>query len=88
MAFGDAQVKQQLAQGLAFHRTAVVGVQRKLVGLDALLADGFSDQLLRQVAALDLGNHPADHIATEDVQHSVKWVVHPGRFTAQIRDVP
>ena len=31
VAFGDAQINQQLAQGLALHRAAVVSVQCKLV---------------------------------------------------------
>ena len=88
VAFGDPQVYQQLAQGLAFHRRTVVSVKGELVGLNAVFMGGFIDKLPSQVAALLFGNHPADHIATENVQDSVEPVVLPFVRATKGRDVP
>ena len=48
VAFGDAQIDQQLAQGFAFHRAAVISVKRELIGLNALLTCRLGDELLCQ----------------------------------------
>ena len=44
VALGNAQVDQQLAQGLAFHRTAIVGMKGELVGLNAVFMGCFSNE--------------------------------------------
>ncbi len=74
VTFGDAQIDQQLAQRLALHRAAVVGVERKLLRLDALFANSFSDQLACQITVFDLSDHPTDDRAAENIQHGVERV--------------
>ena len=88
VALGDAQIEQQLAQRLALHRTAIVGVQGELVRLNALLASGFSNELFCQIAAFFFSDHPTDHIAAEDVQHGVERILLQFAGSAQPGDVP
>ena len=61
----DAQLAEEPGEGLGRHRPAVVGVHGQLLGreLEALEAGG--QQLLGVVAALFLGDEPADEEATE-----------------------
>src|SRR5215207_2687715 len=77
VTLGDAQIDQQLRELLTAHGRAIIGVQGKLVRQNSLLKRSSGDKLPRQVAALCLGNHPTNDIATVDVEHGVEWVVLP-----------
>ena len=60
----DAELSEEPREGFGRHRPAVVGVHRQLLGreLEALEAGG--QELLGVVAALFLGDEPADDEAT------------------------
>ena len=55
---------------------------------DALLDDRLADQPLGQVFAFAAGQHPANHIAAEDVENHVEVEVGPLRGPQQLGDVP
>lgn len=88
VAVGNPQVDQQLAQGLTFHRSAIVSMKGELVRLNAVFLGSFIDKLASQVTALRFSNHPADHITTENVQDGIERVMLPFMRATQSRDVP
>src|SRR5271154_7353708 len=63
-------------------------MQRELVGLDALAAARLLDQLAGERSALLVRDHPADHVATEDVEDYVQVEVRPLLRPEQLGDVP
>lgn len=78
----DAQVGKQERDGLRRHRRSTVCVQRELTGLDALARTGLRDEPVGKHGGLAMRHHPADDIATEDVEHHVRTrsadhVLHP-----------
>lgn len=79
MGFGDSQVGQHKGDRLGGHRGAAVGMEVELAGNDALLVAAVADQAFGQLGTFAIGDHPADHIAAEDVQDDVEIVVCPFR---------
>ena len=49
-------------------------MQDQLLAWDVLLFDGRFDQLLGQIGAFAVCEHPPDHTATVDVQDDVKVI--------------
>lgn len=54
-----------------------VRMNSQLPRLDSLLAAGIGNQPFGQLRALPVGDHPADHIAAENVEDHVKIEVRP-----------
>ena len=85
---GDAEVDEQLDDGLGGHRRAPVGMERELVAIDLVLGEGLGDERLGQLPGLGGRDHPAHDIATEDVDDHVQLVVDAPLGAAQLGDVP
>ena len=75
VAAGDAEVDEELGDGLGGHRGAPVGVQGELVAVDAVAVESVGDELFGELAGLGGGDHPADDVAAEDVDDDVQLVV-------------
>ena len=73
---------------LADHRRAAVGVQGEHLGLDALFVAALFDEMTGQHRVLPVGDHPADRVAAEDVEHDVEVEVRPLGRPQQLGDVP
>src|SRR5689334_10444633 len=86
--FLDAQVREQLAERLAGHGSSAVGMQDELARRDVVFLTALAQQPPRQFSALAAGEHPADNVATEDVEHDVQVEVRPLLRSQQLRDVP
>lgn len=71
VALRHAQVGEELRERLGAHRCTAILVQRERTGLDAVLRAGFGDEPPRVRRVLALGDHPADDVPAEDVEHDV-----------------
>ena len=60
----------------------------ELARLDPLLRAGVRDQALGQRGALARREHPADHVAAEDVEDDVEIEIRPLGGAQELRDVP
>src|SRR3954454_11563002 len=63
-------------------------MKRQLSRLDFLFATRIRNEPFGQFRAFTVGNHPAHHIAAEDVEDHVQIEVCPLRGTEQFRDIP
>ncbi len=63
-------------------------MDRQLAGADRLGLTGGRDQPLGQTRPLGVRHHPADHVATEDVEDHVEVVVRPLGRAEELGDVP
>src|ERR1700684_2587759 len=63
-------------------------MNRQRARLDFLFATGVRNEPFGQLRTLTVGDHPAHHIATEDVEDDVEIEVCPLRRTEQFRDIP
>ena len=88
VGLGDAELGEQEGHRLRPHRAPAVGVDRELPRYDALLCDGLLDELLGHVGRLAVLDHPADHVAAEDVQDDIQVKVGPLRRSEQLGDIP
>ena len=88
VGFDHAQVREQERHRFARHRSSPVGMHRELTGSDVLLFCGFCDELLRQLLALLVSEHPADDAAAVDIKHDVEVEIGPGRRSFELGDVP
>ena len=84
----DAEVREQVGDERAAHGRAAVGVECELVRPDALLAARRVDQAPGQMGVLVRGDHPAHHVAAEEVKDHVKREVHVGDRAFELGDVP
>ena len=69
-------------------RDPAVGVQGEDLGPDALFVAGLFDETSGQRRVLPVGDHPADRVAAEDVEHDVEVEVRPLRRPQQFGDIP
>ena len=53
-----------------------------------MLGEGLGDQAFGERGLLLVGNHPADDVATEDVEDDVEIEIGPFRGTEQLGDIP
>lgn len=83
-----SQVRQEQRDGLARHRRSPVGMHRELTRGNVLLCERLLDKLLGQFLALLVSDHPADHIATVDIEHDIQMEIGPGRRALELGDVP
>jgi hypothetical protein len=81
----DAEVRVQVRDHLRRHRWPAIGVDGELSRLDSLTPTTSSMSFFARVA-LCVGDHPADDVATEDVQHDVQVVLRPLRQAEELRD--
>src|ERR1035437_3268333 len=88
MRLGDSQVSQHEGNRLGGHRGSAISVEVELAGNDELLVAGFADQALGQLGTFAVGDHPADDIATEDVQDHVEIEVRPLGRPQELGNIP
>ena len=67
VGLGNSEVSQEQSHGLASHRAATVRVKGELVGFNVLLATALGDEALRERRTFSVSQHPANHVAGEDV---------------------
>lgn len=60
----------------------------ELVRLDSLLVAGLLDQALSKRGRFPAGEHPADHIAAENVQDHIEIEVAPLDGPEKLGDIP
>ncbi len=69
----DAQIRQQPRDGFTAHRAAAVGMAgRQLAWCDPVLGARLGDEPLGERGAFVRRDHPADHIAAEDVEDHIE----------------
>src|SRR5229473_2106167 len=76
------------ATGLRRFAGAAIGMQRQRAGGDVMLGHGLGDQRFGQLRGLPQGDHPADHIAAEDVEDHVQVIATPLDRALEFRDIP
>jgi len=85
---GDPQVDEQPRDGPRFHRGAAIRMQGQLPRLDLLLLAGVCDEPLGQYRRLCRGDHPADHVAAEDIQNDIEVAVRPFHGAQKLAYIP
>jgi hypothetical protein len=85
---GDAEIDEELGDGLGGHRGAAVGVDGELVAVDALAGERVGDEGFGEFAGLGRRHHPAHHVAAEDVDDHEQLVVDAPLGARQLGDVP
>ena len=70
------------------HGWSPVAVNDQLVRIDLLFFDCFLDQLLGQMSPLSMSKHPADGVATVDVDDRVEIVIGPFFWSFELGDIP
>jgi hypothetical protein len=85
---GYAEVSEQQRGGLGLHRSTAIGMQSKLTARHVMPGDGVVEQRLEQRGALCIGDAPANHAATEDVEDDVEIEVTPFGWPHQLGDIP
>ena len=88
MRLGHAQIGQQKRHRFARHRRAAICMPCELPRQNVLTFTGLSDQFVRQTRQLSMRDHPANHIATENVEDHVEVKVGSLRWTVQLGDIP
>ena len=74
MGLGNSEVRQEQSHGLASHRAATVRVKGELVWFNVLLATALGDEALGKRGTFSVSQHPANHVAGEDVEDDVEVV--------------
>ncbi len=75
VGLGHAEISQEKSYGLASHRAATVRVHGELAWFNVLLATALGDEALRELGAFSVSQHPANHVAGEDVEDDVEVVI-------------
>ena len=83
VGFGDAEVSQQVGYQLGLHTGATIGMQNQLASSNMLFFTALTNELGSQCTGLAISDHPADHVAAEDVQNHVQIKVAPGHRPLQ-----
>lgn len=71
MCLGDARVGEEQGDRLGLHAGAAVGVQGEQAGANVLFIAGLGDELLGQSGGFAGSDHPADHVAAEDINDHI-----------------
>ena len=77
VGLGDAEIRQEERDGLRRRGGAPVGMDGQLPRPNGF-AGHRRDQALRQARRLPMGEEPANHVPTEDVECDVEIVAGPG----------
>jgi hypothetical protein len=88
VGLGDPQVGEQQGDRLGLHAGAAVGVQGELARADALFGASRADELFGQGGGRARRDHPADHVAAEDIDDHVAVEVSPLGWPLELGDVP
>ena len=88
MALGHAELRQQKGHRLRCHRRAAVRVQGQPAPRDLLALDGLLNEPLGQLGRFPIRQHPAHHVAAENVEDHVEVKVSPLGRSQQLGDVP
>lgn len=88
VGFGDAQVSQQVGHQLGLHTGAAIGMQYQLASSNMLFFTTLTNELGSQCTGLAISDHPADHIAAENVQNHLQVKVALGHWPLQLGNVP
>ena len=88
VCFCDSQVGEQPRHRFGCHGGASIRMQGQLSRPDLLFLAGVFDEPLGQPRRLRRGDHPADHVAAEDVQNDIEVAVRPLHGAQEFRDVP
>jgi hypothetical protein len=83
---GDTEIRKQQSHRLGLHRRAPIRVNGELAGGNVLRAATVLDEPLGQLGAFAMGDHPADHIAAENIQDHIEMIVGPLRWATQLQD--
>jgi hypothetical protein len=67
VAAGDAEVDEELGDGLGGHRRAPIRMHGELVPVDAVGGERVGDERLSELAGLGRRHHPAHDVAAEDI---------------------
>src|SRR5690606_8882867 len=68
----NAKVREEGGEGVAGHRCTTVVVYGERIGRDAVPRDGLLEELFGKRGVLVGRNHPANRVATEEVEHDVE----------------
>ena len=71
-ALVDAEVGEEVLEGVACHRRTTVVVDREFGGHQVVARNRLLEELLGQSRVLVGRYHPADDVATEEVEHDVE----------------
>ncbi|KFB73513.1 MAG: hypothetical protein AW09_001226 [Candidatus Accumulibacter phosphatis] len=88
VALGDAEILPQGGDGLAAHTGPAVRVESECAGRDVLFGGSVGDQLLCQFGGFPGGDHPANDIATENIEDHVEVKAGALGRPLQLGDVP
>ena len=88
VAAGDAEVDEQLGDGLGGHRRAPVGMQGELVASMPWAASVSAMNASASSPVSAGGDHPADDVAAEDVDDHEQLVVDASGRALQLGDIP
>src|SRR5512139_1435085 len=83
-----SQIQEQLSHRFRFHRTSPIGMDGQLSRHNPLPLATLFDEPLGEHRRLPMGNHPAHHVAAEDIQNHVEGEVYPLGRPLQLGDVP
>ncbi|MDE3218202.1 MAG: hypothetical protein KGO23_02385 [Nitrospirota bacterium] len=88
VGLGDLQIDQQGGHGLAAHAGAAIGVEGERARRDVLCGHRLGDQVFGQLCGFTQGEHPAHHIAAEDIEDHVQVIAGPLGGSLEFRDIP
>jgi len=82
------QIRQQEGHRLRGHRRAAIRMEGQLALGDGLFLAGLTDKSLSQRRGFAMGDHPADHIAAENIQDHIQVEIGPLSGPQQFGDIP
>ncbi len=88
MALGYTEIGEQERDWFRSHRATAICMYGELLGIYAFFLDRFGEQHACQRGALTIGDHPADDVATIDVDDDVEVKIRPLLRTMQFGDIP
>ena len=88
VGLGHAEISQEKSHRLTSHRAATIRVDGELLGFNVLLATALGDEAFRERGTFSLCQHPANHVAREDIEDDVEVVIGPLDGAAKLGDIP
>src|SRR4030042_4375119 len=77
-----------MSHRLGSHAGSSVSMDAQLTALDALLEAAFLDESFGQAILFPVSDHPANHVAAEDIQDHVEVKVSPFNRSLKLGDIP
>ena len=88
VGLGDLQIDQQGGHRFRAHTGAAVDVQGERAGDDVVFRHGLGDQVFGKLRGFTQGDHPAHHVAAEDIEDHVQVIAAPFTGPLSFTDVP